>query len=81
MSFPKFTKRGIRIGNPLPATAHVGLQFRPDGTDSIATVLGLSKAKVRGRETSEVTYTFEHSEGVTYSRPYSEVQRMAWAVD
>lgn len=62
----------------LPVAPHVGLTFRPDTTDSVGTVLGVTPKRVKGRVVHDVTYSYAHEPEVTYSRPYSEVRAMAW---
>ena len=61
----------------LPEKPTVGLQFRPDTTDSIGTVLKVGS----GRGGVVVTYSYSHAPEVEHSRPYSELRRLGWPVD
>lgn len=68
----------------MPITPHVGLTFRPYGTDAVGTVLGIKPApSPKGKRKpdpgkSEVTYHYDHEPESTFSRPYSELQKMAY---
>lgn len=60
----------------LPDNPTVGLTFRPDTTDSIGTVLKVTK----DRHGWFVKYSYDHDPEVTYGRPWHEVRNLGWAV-
>lgn len=64
----------------LPAVPFIGQTFRPDTTDSIGVILGVSEKRTRRGVEHTVTYNYQHAPETTYSRPYAEVRSMAWAL-
>ncbi|WP_323986252.1 hypothetical protein [Microbacterium plantarum] len=62
----------MSVAITLPEVPVVGLQFRPDKTDSIGTVTAKRGASVE--------YTFAHAPEVVHTRPWHEVRRISWAV-
>ncbi|UJQ86492.1 hypothetical protein SEA_DESIREEROSE_1 [Microbacterium phage DesireeRose] len=69
--------------NQLPGTPHIGLDFRPDTTDSIGTVTNVETKPGKGRNAKPVhtvTYHYAHAPEKTYTRNYEEVRSMAWPI-
>lgn len=72
-----------RITEDMPAKPYLGQQFVPDGTDSVGTIVNITK----GKHGPEVEYTFDTIDDAynpqpgitTYTRSYSEVRKMGWA--
>lgn len=60
----------MAIKTDLPVKPRIGLQFRPDGTNSVGTILSINKR--------EVTYSYDHDPSATYSAPYSDVRNLGW---
>jgi len=61
----------------MPAKPFVGLVFRPDTTDALGIITNVQNSK----SGATVEYRFKHDglpeNAPRYSRPYSEVRRMA----
>lgn len=83
-SFALMSRKAIRVGSLLQATPVVGLRFRPDSTDAIATIHTVNEGAKMNRGKREVshtvTYSYAHAPEVRHSRPYREVVGMAWSV-
>lgn len=72
-----------RIIEDMPDKPFVGQEFVPDGMSTVGTILDHKK----GKHGPDVVYTFDAvidpnnpQDGITtFTRPYREVVRMAWA--
>lgn len=62
----------MSVKTDLPNTPALGIKFRPDTTDSVGVVTKILHG-------AQVTYHYEHAPRVEYTRPWREVQRIAWA--
>lgn len=70
----------VRVTENLPATPYIGQQFRPDGTNSVATIIEVHGTKAKPGVTYQYTHDGPADKAPKYSRPYAEVVSMAWDV-
>lgn len=63
----------MTVKTDLPVKPFIGLAFRPDGTNSVATIKRIDK--------KDVTYTFAHDPNVYHTRPYAEVRHLGWLAE